>query len=137
MKWYNWFKNLNVCIVYFVPFFFFLIYQCWAFTMYQVLIWELYKDYFISYNNLLRYILLLSSLFNLFTENTSTIQFIGSHKNLQSKNINIRTQIWVYYFADYKNYATHYVSFSRSYQKLTIVLNCRKVQFLQRQKKVK
>ena len=30
------------------------------------------------------------------TENTSTVQFIGSHENLYPKNINIRTQIWVY-----------------------------------------
>jgi len=112
------------------PFFFsFLTYRYWELNMYQELIWVFCKDCFISYKTTMRYVFSLSYLYSVITEVLSSLQFIGSHKNLHFKGINTHKQIWVLYFAKYKDSA-HCVAFIHSYHWLTAIPNSRKPQFL-------
>ena len=97
--------------------------------MYQVLIRVFFKDCFISYKTTMRYVFSLSYLYSVITKVLFSLWFIGSHKNLHFKGINTHTQIWVLYFAKYKD-STHCISFIHSYHWLTATPNSRKPQFL-------
>ena len=121
--------ELNVYELYlFSIFFSFLTYRYWELNMYQELIWVFCKDCFISYKTIMRYVFSLSYLYSVITEVLSSLQFIGSHKNLHFKGINTHKQIWVLYFAKYKDSA-HCVAFIHSYHWLTAIPNSRKPQF--------